>query len=86
MYKLNRKKVEEKRGDANRSPLKRQTTKSDNEFLTKGQREELSRELLIHPGRIKVWYQNRRAKKRREDQLRERIEAAARTGSTVVAD
>ena len=58
----------------------------DNEFLTKGQREELSRELLIHPGRIKVWYQNRRAKKRREDQLRERIEAAARTGSTVVAD
>ena len=58
---------------------------STNPFLTKDQRERLSKELNIHAGRIKVWYQNRRARKRREEVLKEKIEAAARTGSTTAS-
>nr|ADO22621.1 homeobox transcription factor HD14 [Mnemiopsis leidyi] len=58
---------------------------STNPFLTKDQREKLSKELNIHAGRIKVWYQNRRARKRREEVLKEKIETAARTGSTTAS-
>ena len=57
-----------------------------NPFLTKEQRERLSKELSIHAGRIKVWYQNRRARKRREEVLKEKIETAARTGSTTASN
>ena len=55
---------------------------SKNSFLTKENRHQLSEELQIHPDRIKVWYQNRRARRRREEVLKERIELAARSRSS----
>lgn len=59
---------------------------NSNAFLTKEGREALGKELNIHPGRIKVWYQNRRARMRREDMLKEKIKAAAQAGSSAAAE
>eukprot|EP00116_Pleurobrachia_bachei_P004762 sb/3465024/ len=54
---------------------------AQNNFLAKDHREQLSLLLGIHASRIKVWFQNRRARRKREDQLKERIAAAAKSAA-----